>query len=98
MPGGIILTASHNPGGPDADFGMKYNVASGGVISLVTFSAITKVGWVAGPAPESLTDKAFEISKKAKSYLIHDMPDVSIPLRLCIVSLVVRYEYFGASG
>jgi phosphoglucomutase len=47
---GIILTASHNPGGPDADFGIKFNCSNG------------------GPAPQSVTDKIYEYSKKINQY------------------------------
>jgi phosphoglucomutase len=57
--GGILLTASHNPGGPDNDFGIKYNVANG------------------GPAPESVTNKIYEITKTIKELHIADIPKVS---------------------
>src|SRR5918994_4313762 len=28
--GGLVLSASHNPGGPDGDFGIKFNMSHGG--------------------------------------------------------------------
>jgi len=52
--GGIILTASHNPGGPDEDFGIKFNNDNG------------------ASAVESVTNKAFDCSKKISSFQILD--------------------------
>ncbi|PLY12207.1 MAG: alpha-D-glucose phosphate-specific phosphoglucomutase [Sedimenticola sp.] len=46
--GGIILSASHNPGGPDEDFGIKFNVDNGGPapekVTEAIFQRSTEIG------------------------------------------------------
>ncbi len=55
--GGLILSASHNPGGPDEDFGIKYNIANGGPapegVTEAIYSATQKIDhWQTVEAPD----------------------------------------------
>lgn len=70
--GGIILSASHNPGGPDGDFGIKYNTENGGPapekITEAVFAASKKI------TRYHTTDAATEISLDALGdYKLGDM-------------------------
>jgi phosphoglucomutase len=58
--GGLVLSASHNPGGIDADFGIKYNIRNG------------------GPAPESITGRIYEDTRKITRYYTIDHEDVDL--------------------
>ncbi len=58
--GGLILSASHNPGGPDEDFGIKYNTRNG------------------GPAPEAVTERIYEESKRLAAYRLTEAAAIDL--------------------
>ncbi|KAJ5887991.1 Phosphoglucomutase [Penicillium taxi] len=60
--GGILLTASHNPGGPENDFGIKYNLANGAPAPetvtdkiYATSKSLTSYNYVDVPAVDTTT-------------------------------------------
>lgn len=68
--GGIILSASHNPGGPDGDFGIKYNIGNGGpapekITDAIFVRSKTISGYKISDAPDVDLDTPGEISLEA---------------------------------
>jgi phosphoglucomutase len=64
--GGLILSASHNPGGPEEDFGIKYNIANGGPAPEAITEAIyartqTIDRWLTVGAPDIDLDKVGQV-------------------------------------
>lgn len=76
--GGILLTASHNPGGTPQQHSQYINAL------LTLFSGPTNDFGIkynlanGGPAPEAVTNKIYETSKTLSSYKIASIPDIDI--------------------
>lgn len=75
--GGIVLSASHNPGGPSGDFGIKYNIGNGGPApEQITEAIFTKSESISEYKISDAPEKAVDLSKIG-SYKIEDM-DVEV--------------------
>ena len=80
--GGIILSASHNPGGPDGDFGIKYNIGNGGPApEQITESMFTKSQTITqyhiSDAPASAVDLSTKGTYKIENMTVEVIDSVS---------------------
>ena len=80
--GGIILSASHNPGGPDADFGIKFNGANGGPASEELTDAIYR---------QSLEIEQYHTLESADIDLVHIGSQQLADMRIEVIDPVTDY-------
>ncbi|MBY0302906.1 MULTISPECIES: alpha-D-glucose phosphate-specific phosphoglucomutase [Sphingomonas] len=75
--GGLVLSASHNPGGPAEDFGIKYNVANGGpapekVTEAIHARTLSITQWHAASGPDLDLDTPGEVTVEGMTVEIVD--------------------------
>ncbi len=75
--GGLVLSASHNPGGPDEDFGIKYNIANGGpapesVTEAIYARTTTIDRWLTVEAPDVDLDTVGDTSVETMTVSVID--------------------------
>ncbi|MFS0850735.1 alpha-D-glucose phosphate-specific phosphoglucomutase [Novosphingobium panipatense] len=78
--GGLILSASHNPGGPEEDFGIKYNIGNGGPAPENVTDAVlarTKMidRWLTVEAPD------VDLDEQGRAHVGEMIVDVIDPVR-----------------
>lgn len=80
--GGFLLTASHNPGGPDGDFGVKFDTANGGQAP----ESLTEAVWRAAASLEQ-----FRTADIPEPDLDRLGPQQAGPLQIEVVDPVADY-------
>ncbi|MDR3462614.1 MAG: alpha-D-glucose phosphate-specific phosphoglucomutase [Beijerinckiaceae bacterium] len=110
--GGIVLSASHNPGGPDGDFGIKFNVANGGpapekITQAIYARTLTIDGYLITEAPDldldrlgavTLGDATVEIIDPVADYkaLMHTLFDFAAIRAAIAGGLTLRFDAMHA--
>ncbi len=95
--GGIILSASHNPGGPDGDFGIKYNAGNGGPAP----ERMTEAAWKKSESIErylTLDAAAIDLSRLGSSRLASMQVEVIDPVadHADLLASLFDFEAIGA--
>ena len=110
--GGFVLSASHNPGGPDGDFGIKYATASGGQAPSSVSDAIYKNTLsikeykimdvpdidLSKLGTQKLGDMTIEIIDPVKDYveMMEDIFDFAAIKKLFESGFTMRYDAMNA--